>query len=161
MNLQRNTRAGTRAAVDEYAPKYRFCRYDAAVIVLVVLIAAGTALQLFLATQNTLTAGSHLEAVLTVAGEEVWRTNLSDVTAQQTHKVTLDAGSFTVTAESGKVRISSSDCPDQICVRTGSLSSAGQTAVCLPFKVVLKVVSVDSQGSITQDTNALYDAISK
>ena len=176
MNLQRRTGEETQTApqhvpqhalpgapssATKYVPKYRFCRYDAVVIVLVVLIAAGVAFQLYFATQNTLTADSHLEAVLTVAGEEVWRTNITDVTTQQTHKVTLDAGSFTVTAESGKVRISSSDCPDQICVHTGSLSSAGQTAVCLPFKVVLKVVSVDSQGSITQDTNALYDAISK
>ena len=165
MNLQQSTRAGTQAAAPQnapqYVPKYRFCRFDAAVIVFVVLIAAGVAFQLFFATRSTLTADSHLEAVLTVAGEEVWRTNLSDVTTQQTHKVTLDAGSFTVTAESGKVRISASDCPDQICVRTGSLSSAGQTAVCLPFKVVLKVISVDSKGSITQDTSALYDAISK
>lgn len=181
MNLHRSAGAETRAAAPQnapknvslsapknapqnapkYVPQYRFCRFDAAVIILVVLIAAGVAFQLFYTTRSTLTADSHLEAVLTVAGEEVWRTNLSDVTTRQTHKVTLDAGSFTVTAESGKIRISASDCPDQICVRTGSLSSAGQTAVCLPFKAVLKVISVDSKGSITQDTSALYDAISK
>ena len=150
--------------VPKYIPRYRFCRYDAAVIVLVFLIAAGVAFQLFNSTRSTLTSDSHLEAVLTVEGEEVWRTNLTDAAAQQmrqTHKVTLDAGSLTVTAESGKVSISASDCPDQICVRTGSLSSAGQSAVCLPFKAVLKVISVDSNGSITQDTSALYDAISK
>ena len=156
-----NTLRHAPSSAPKYVPKYRFCRYDAAVIVLVILIAAGVAFQLFFATQNTLTADSHLEAVLTVAGEEIWRTNLTDVTTRQTHKVTLDAGSFTVTAESGKISISSSDCSDQICVHTGSLSSAGQTAVCLPFKAVLKVIAVDSNGSLTQDTSALYDAISK
>ena len=144
-----------------YEPKYRFCRLDAAVILLVVLIAAAVALQLFQTTQKSITATSHLEAVLAVSGEEVWRLNLSDVTSLQTHKVTVSAGSLTVLAEAGKVCVTSSECPDQICVHTGWLTSAGQTAVCLPFKVVLKVISVDSQGSITQDTGALYDAISK
>lgn len=144
-----------------YEPKYRFCRYDAAVIVLVVLIAAAAAFSIFQTTQKTVTATSHLEAVLTVSGEEVWRSNLSDVTSPQTRKVTVSAGSLTVLAEAGQVRIASSECPDQICVHTGWLTSAGQNAVCLPFKVVLKVISVDSQGGIIQGTSALYDAISK
>jgi len=144
-----------------YVPQYRFCRFDAAVILLVVLIAAAAALWIFQTTQKSITATSHLEAVLTVSGEEVWRSNLSDVTSPQTHKVTVSAGSLTVLAEAGKVCVASSDCPDQICVHTGWLTSAGQTAVCLPFKVVLKVISVDSQGSIAKDTSALYDAISK
>ena len=149
------------AAAPAYIPKFRFCRFDAAVMILVVLLAAGVALQLYRTAQSSITADSHLETVLTVSGTEVWRINLADSTAQQTYKVTVDAGSLTVLAQNGKVCISASDCPDQICVHTGWLSSAGQTAVCLPFKVVLKVVSVNAQGSITQDTSALYDAISK
>ncbi|MEI8198800.1 MAG: NusG domain II-containing protein [Eubacteriales bacterium] len=154
MNLKKKNQTG-------YVPQYRFNRFDAAVMLLVVLIAAAVAIQLFQTAQKSITATSHLEAVLTVSGEEVWRSNLSDVTTPQTHKVTVSAGSLTVLAEAGKVRVASSDCPDQICVHTGWLTSAGQTAVCLPFKVVLKVISVDSQGSITTDTGALYDAISK
>lgn len=165
MNLHRKSPADgnqqAKAAANTYVPRYRFCRWDAAVILLVILLAAGTAFQVFRTTQGSITATSHLEAVLTVSGTEVWRTNLADITTQQTHKVTVDAGSLTVLAEAGKVRVASSDCKDQICVHTGWLTSAGQTAVCLPFKVVLKVISVDAQGGITQDTSALYDAISK
>ena len=154
MNLSNKNRTA-------YVPQYRFNRFDTAVILLVVLTAAATAFWIFQTTRNSITATSHLEAVLMVSGEEVWRSNLSDVTQQQTHRVTVSAGSLTVLAEAGKVRVASSDCPDQICVHTGWLTSAGQTAVCLPFKVVLKVISVDSQGSISSDTSALYDAISK
>ena len=151
--------AGTR--MKTYVPQYRFCRFDAAVIVLVVFLAFGVAAGLYVSAKNSVTAGSHLEAVLTVAGEEAWRANLSDITSPQTHRFTAAAGSLTVTAESGKVCISASDCRDQICVRTGWLSSAGQTAVCLPNKAVLKVISVDGGGSGTNETSALYDAISK
>ena len=35
----------------------------------------------------------------------------------------------------------SSDCPDQICVRSGKLSRAGESAGCLPAVVVIKVES--------------------
>jgi hypothetical protein len=33
-----------------------------------------------------------------------------------------------------------SDCPDQICVKSGYLHQAGQAAACLPNRVTLKVV---------------------
>ncbi|MFR5073321.1 MAG: NusG domain II-containing protein [Bianqueaceae bacterium] len=35
----------------------------------------------------------------------------------------------------------SSDCPDQVCVRTGFISLAGQTAVCLPHRLVVRIIS--------------------
>lgn len=36
-----------------------------------------------------------------------------------------------------------SDCPDKICVNTGFISKSGQTAVCLPNKMVLRLISSD------------------
>lgn len=159
--------SGTGSYKKTYVPQYRFCRFDAAVIVLVVLLAVGVAAGLYVSAKNTVTAGSHLEAVVLVEGKEAWRVNLADITSRQTHKFAVAEGSLTVTAESGKACISAADCPDQICVRTGWLTSAGQTAVCLPNKAVLKVISVDGGGSsagggsAAGETSALYDAISK
>lgn len=40
----------------------------------------------------------------------------------------------------GGIRFLSSDCPDKICVNTGWLRLAGQTAACLPNGIVLRVV---------------------
>lgn len=37
-----------------------------------------------------------------------------------------------------------SDCPDQVCVHTGFLHTAGQFAACLPNKVVLRVAAVET-----------------
>lgn len=48
-----------------------------------------------------------------------------------------------VTAENGRIRITEADCPDQTCVRTGWVSMAPQQIVCLPYRVVIKVVSND------------------
>jgi len=40
----------------------------------------------------------------------------------------------------GNIQFDKSDCPDQICVRTGKLSFAGQSAACLPNGLILKIV---------------------
>ncbi|MDR3562852.1 MAG: NusG domain II-containing protein [Negativicutes bacterium] len=46
-----------------------------------------------------------------------------------------------IVAENGRIRVAEADCPDQICVRTGWISIAPQQVVCLPYRVVVKVVS--------------------
>lgn len=37
-----------------------------------------------------------------------------------------------------------SDCPDQICVHSGFLRTPGQTAACLPNRVVLRIAADDA-----------------
>ena len=38
-----------------------------------------------------------------------------------------------------KIRFLETDCPDKICVRTGFISKVGQSAVCLPNRIVVKI----------------------
>ena len=74
---------------------------------------------------------------------EVWQNNalvervaLTDATDR-----TIDLDGHNVIVLSGKsARMESADCRDQVCVRTGTLTRAGQVAVCLPNRVVLKIV---------------------
>jgi len=40
----------------------------------------------------------------------------------------------------GTIAFESSDCPDQICVKSGKLGIVGQSAACLPNGIVLKIV---------------------
>ena len=40
----------------------------------------------------------------------------------------------------GSIRFEKSDCRDKICVRSGKLDMVGQSAACLPNKIVLKIV---------------------
>lgn len=42
--------------------------------------------------------------------------------------------------ENGAIAFVKSDCPDKICVRTGFISSRGQSAVCLPNRLTLRIV---------------------
>lgn len=50
-----------------------------------------------------------------------------------------------------KVHFKTSDCPDKVCVHTGWLSKAGQTAVCLPNKISI-VVKPGSNSKDNVDT---------
>ena len=42
-----------------------------------------------------------------------------------------------------------SGCPDQICVRSGKLTRAGETAVCLPAKVSLRMMGSGGADGVT------------
>lgn len=44
----------------------------------------------------------------------------------------------------GSIAFVESDCPDQVCVRTGRLHLAGQKAACLPNQVYIKIVGTDA-----------------
>jgi hypothetical protein len=43
----------------------------------------------------------------------------------------------------GTIKVISSECPDKICVDEGSIMLSGQTIVCLPNKVVIKIIGSD------------------
>lgn len=49
---------------------------------------------------------------------------------------------ISVRIEESRVWVEHSDCPDQICVRSGEISAAGQSVVCLPNRVVVKITGV-------------------
>ncbi len=42
--------------------------------------------------------------------------------------------------EKGGIAFISSDCPDKVCVRTGFIKNKGQSAVCLPNRLTLRIV---------------------
>lgn len=104
---------------------------DFIIIGAVLLLAAAlTALM----AQNT--AGGRLYAEIWQNDVLVERVVLTDETDR-----TIDLDGHNVIVLAGKTaRVESADCHDQVCVRTGTLTRAGQVAVCLPNRVVLKLV---------------------
>lgn len=72
-----------------------------------------------------------------------------DLQKQKTAQV-IDVGgpmNVTLLLEPGKISFLHSDCPDQICVRTGKISKPGQVAVCLPGKVSVRIISKNGKGN--------------
>ncbi len=83
---------------------------------------------------------------LSVSGDqlyaEVWQDNTLVERVQLTEETdrTIDLDGHNVIVLSGRTaRMQSADCRDQVCVRTGTLTHAGQVAVCLPNRVVLRL----------------------
>ena len=54
---------------------------------------------------------------------------------------------LTVVIENGTVSVAESDCPDQVCVNSGSVSRAGQAIVCVPANVTVKISGADAHGA--------------
>ena len=68
--------------------------------------------------------------------EIVATVRLSDV--KTPYDITLENG-VTVTVSPGAVCFSHSDCPNQLCVRAGQLTKAGQSAACIPNRTLIRV----------------------
>lgn len=54
-------------------------------------------------------------------------------------------GSNTLVIDENGAHIVKADCPDGICVATGAIQKEGETIVCLPHKLVVKIVSATSE----------------
>ena len=50
--------------------------------------------------------------------------------------------------EDGQIAFVKSDCPDQICVRTGFISRGGQMAACLPNGLVLSILGMEDYNEL-------------
>lgn len=75
-------------------------------------------------------------AVVYVDGEKVYSLPLG-----RDASVELLDGAVTVTVEDGRVRISRSECPEQLCVHSVPIGAEGGAIVCLPMKVTVVVES--------------------
>lgn len=81
-------------------------------------------------------------AVIERNGEIVLRRELSTLEEPNLIEVTGENGIvLQIELTESTAAVVSSQCPDKICVHTGTLTKAGQSAICLPAKVVLRLES--------------------
>ena len=113
-------------------PKLRPTAWDALTALCVAALALGLAFfQWRGGTDQSLTA------VVSVDGEEIDRVSLERASGERTYR----AGEYTLTVEyaAGDVRVAASDCPTQDCVHTGIISRSGQSIVCLPARIIIRL----------------------
>ena len=56
-----------------------------------------------------------------------------------THLDVYKRQAVTITFSPEGAAVTASGCPDQVCVQTGQLTRAGESAICLPARVVLRL----------------------
>lgn len=111
------------------SPELKPTRRDALVVLAVLAAAAVIGARTFFAPQ-----GAELTVCVAIDGETVERCALESYAGG-----TYESRGYTLTvaAEDGAVRVSGSDCPNQDCVRSGAISRAGESIVCLPARVAV------------------------
>ena len=80
-----------------------------------------------------------LYAEIRVEGELCKRIELTGHRGKETVEIVSDRGRNLIQVEDESICVLEADCPDKVCVKTGSLSKNGQTAACLPHKLLLEI----------------------
>ena len=62
--------------------------------------------------------------------------------------IKTENGTNTITVGEGSIRVSVADCSNQTCVHAGKISHAGQTVICAPHKLVIKIVGETSADAV-------------
>ena len=101
----------------------------------VLIIAVLSLLCVFLFVLPLLNGSENAVAAVWLDGEKVKEVNLSDTS----ENFEFSVGNCVLSVEEEKIRFVSSDCPDKLCIKSGYLSKNGDTAACLPNKVVVKI----------------------
>lgn len=112
-------------------------------IILAVIVIAVAAVGLLLVNVFR-TEGSF--AVIKIDGKETERYPLSVNTEVVIE--TGDNGRNTLVIEDNKAFMKDANCPDKICEGHSKISYKGETIVCLPHKVVIEIVTEDSENEL-------------
>ena len=85
-------------------------------------------------------------AVITVDGVEQYRLNL-----RQDTTITVETrwGTNVITVSDGKISVTESDCPNQVCVSRG-FANSGMPIICLPHRLVITFSEDDSVDAWTR-----------
>ena len=109
-----------------------------------------TALVLALTVSRTKTV-SDARTRITVDGEVY---GIYDLAEEQEITIEQEDGINRLKIENGSIHMVEADCPDQYCIRQGTISKERQTIVCLPHKRVVEIIADGEQQEAAPDVIA-------
>ncbi len=111
-----------------------------------ILIILGVLVLSFLLFIPNLLKNDRLVAQVYVDGEQVKEIDLDVV--DETYTFSLKEGTV-ISVKKGAICFSNATCRDEICINSGWLTSKGQTAACLPERVVITIKGTDKTDMMT------------
>lgn len=108
-------------------------RFWVLLIAVIALVSAAAAVWLFYGKTGGTVANVYQDGVC------IRSIDLSRLAEPETFTVSGPAGTNTIVAEPGRIRVSHADCPDQVCVDMGWRSDGAVPIVCLPNKLVIRI----------------------
>lgn len=86
-----------------------------------------------------LAKGGHHIAEIKQDGKVIRTIDLDSIASAEDIRVSYGNDYNVVRVEKGKIRIIDADCPDKLCVKTGWITEPGQSVICLPHKLIIKI----------------------
>lgn len=80
-----------------------------------------------------------VQAVVRQDGVTVLTQDLASLTAPQEDTFHANGHTVTIRFSPDGAQVLSSTCPDQVCVRTGKITRAGESAICLPARITVRL----------------------
>ena len=121
--------------------KLRPCRWDALVAAVILAVSFACTAGFWLQNRT-----GTLEAVVSVDGTETERIDVASDSGE--HVYTNNGYTLHVTVSGDQVWVSQADCPNQDCVHTGQIDTAGQSIVCLPARISIRLVRTADSGGV-------------
>lgn len=90
------------------------------------------------AYMNLIKGSSHI-AEIKQDGKVIRTIDLDKIDTAEEIKITYKDGYNIIRVENGRIRIIDADCPDKLCVKTGWITESGQSVICLPHKLIIKI----------------------
>lgn len=79
-------------------------------------------------------------AIVSVENKEIMRIPLTENESTEVLDVcTTESGKNILEIKDNEIRVRNSECPEQICTRTGFISKPGQTIICLPHRLIVEI----------------------
>ena len=92
-------------------------------------------------------AAAGVTAVVLVRGREERRIDLTKVEAPYEIRLSTTPA-VTLAVEPGAIRFSEANCRDRLCVKTGRLTRANDSATCLPARVTVRLIGEPGGGDV-------------
>lgn len=90
-----------------------------------------------------------LQAVISAQGKVVRRISLP-LEARTTFTVAGRVGSSAVEIEGGRVRMQEATCPGRVCVNQGWIEHAGQSIICIPGEILIRIEGAAPMDAVTR-----------
>ncbi len=124
-----------------------FSRYDFMIWIIIIMLALGGMFYY----HNLASSGEPFVSI-SVNSEEYEIIPLTEANNNFRREIKGANGLTVIEILDQRVRVISSACPDKLCVHSGWIDKPGQILVCLPNKVVVRIIS-DEQQDIDFYTN--------
>lgn len=82
--------------------------------------------------------GSHIAKIYS-NGQLVREIDLELVTEPYQFIIESETGSNTVYVEKGAISVTDADCPDKVCIKTGSISGGITPIICVPNRLEIRI----------------------